>query len=50
MRGSGPIAELLAQRFRLASRKLGLAEKRSTPLRTDLFAPPPRTGDQLRLF
>ena len=47
--GSGPHAELLAQRFRLAARKLGLDRPRP-PLRTDLFAPPPQPGDQLQLF
>ena len=49
MRGEGTYADLIAQRFRLATRRLGL----DTPLpalRTDLFAPPPRAGDQLSLF
>ena len=49
MRGSGPYAELIAQRFRLATRRLGLAEERA-PLRTDLFHRPPRAGDQLDLL
>lgn len=49
MRGSGPYAALIAQRFRLAARRLGLDEKQP-PLRCDLFAPPPRRGDQLALF
>ncbi len=49
MRGQGKWAELIAQRFKLATRKLGL--DRSLPdLRTDLFAFPPRAGDQLDLF
>jgi DNA repair photolyase len=49
MRGEGPRAELLAQRFALASKRLGFQGRR-VALRTDLFTPPPRTGDQLRLF
>lgn len=49
MRGSGPIAELVAQRCAIACRKLGL-DKGYPKLRTDLFKPPPRPGDQLALF
>ncbi|MFP4275700.1 MAG: PA0069 family radical SAM protein, partial [Paracoccaceae bacterium] len=49
MRGEGPYAQLIAQRFRLAARRAGLAEH-AAPLRCDLFAPPPRAGDQLSLF
>ncbi len=49
MRGSGPYAELIAQRFRLATRRLGLANERP-PLRTDLFHRPARAGDQLDLL
>ena len=49
LRGTGQEAELLAQRFRLALKRSGLVE-RLKPLRTDLFAPPPRAGDQLSLF
>ncbi len=49
MGGQGTWAALLRQRVRLATRKLGL--DRSLPeLRTDLFARPPRNGDQLSLF
>ena len=47
--GQGAHAGLLRQRFRLACARLGLAE-RVPPLRTDLFAVPPRPGDQLSLF
>ncbi|MCU6452932.1 PA0069 family radical SAM protein [Sphingomonas sp. A2-49] len=47
MRGSGPWAELLRTRFRIAIRKHGLAS-RSTPLRCDLFRPP--AGPQGELF
>ncbi len=49
MKGEGPIAELIRQRFEQARARLGLAESRSN-LRLDLFAQPPRTGDQLALF
>ena len=49
MRGEGPYAQIVATRFRSAIRRLGLAEQQP-PLRTDLFAVPPRTGDQMELF
>jgi DNA repair photolyase len=49
MRGEGLWAELIGQRFRREIRALGLAET-LPPLRSDLFAPPPRPGDQLNLF
>ncbi|MBY5988949.1 PA0069 family radical SAM protein [Roseovarius atlanticus] len=49
MRGSGPYAEMVAQRFRVAARRLGLDAKQP-PLRCDLFAPPARAGDQMELF
>ena len=49
MRGSGAYADLIAQRFRLATHRLGLANERA-PLRTDLFHRPPRAGDQLDLL
>jgi hypothetical protein len=39
----------VAQRFRLAMKRLGLNERR-IPLRTDLFAPPVLEGAQMRLF
>ena len=48
-RGTGPYAELLAKRFRLAVKRLGL-ERRDGGLRCDLFKPPPRKGDQLSLL
>jgi len=44
----GPFAAMLRDRFRIASRKLGLADR--PILRTDLFRLPPRPGDQLSLF
>ncbi len=49
MTGTGPYAELLKTRFMVTSRRLGLTHKMAS-LRTDLFQPPPRTGDQLALF
>jgi len=49
MRGEGPFADLVAHRFEIACRRLGLAQD-LPPLRTDLFRVPPRAGDQLELF
>ena len=49
MRGQGVHAELIARRFAVAMRRLGLARE-LPPLRSDIFAPPPRQGDQLSLF
>lgn len=49
MAGTGTHAQLLAKRFKLACDRLGLNRERA-PLRVDLFAPPPKTGDQLNLF
>ncbi|MDE1149495.1 MAG: PA0069 family radical SAM protein [Azospirillaceae bacterium] len=49
MRGTGVYADLLAKRFRLAIKRLGLNE-RHWGLRCDLFQPPPQAGDQLALF
>lgn len=47
--GTGPYAELIAQRFRIATLRLGLNKPRAA-LRCDLFKPPsPRSG-QLDLF
>ncbi|MDX1455161.1 MAG: PA0069 family radical SAM protein [Gammaproteobacteria bacterium] len=46
MRGSGVIADLLAQRFRLACRRLGLAQGEVRDLATDKFRPPSRGGQQ----
>ena len=49
MRGSGHYADLIAQRFDLAIRRLGL--KTSSPrMRTDMFRPPMTPGRQLDLF
>ncbi|MGB0798360.1 MAG: PA0069 family radical SAM protein [Planktomarina sp.] len=49
MRGEGPYAELIAQRFKVACARLNLNEEQP-PLRTDLFQVPPKRGDQLSLF
>lgn len=49
MKGEGVYAELIAQRFRKAVRRLGL-DAAQPPLRCDLFRVPPRKGDQLSLF
>lgn len=49
MRGEGVYAEMIAKRFRTATRRLGLLI-RSQPLREDLFSVPPQAGDQLSLF
>jgi DNA repair photolyase len=48
-KGKGPYAELIAQRFRLALRKLSLNERKYR-LRTDLFVRPVAKGGQLALF
>ncbi len=49
LRGQGAFADLMAHRFQIAVRRMGLATD-LPPLRTDLFAPPPRPGDQLSLL
>jgi DNA repair photolyase len=49
MRGEGVYSDLIAQRFALATARLGLDAKLPT-LRCDLFAPPLQEGDQLALF
>jgi DNA repair photolyase len=48
-KGTGPYAALIAQRFRLAVRRLGLNRRRDR-LRTDLFLPPVLPGQQLKLL
>jgi DNA repair photolyase len=50
MRGTGPFAELLEQRFDLACRKYGLRRRRETAATCDLFALPAQAGDQIDLF
>ena len=49
MRGTGPYAQLLRQRFEVACRRLGLNETRPT-LDTRRFRIPPRRGSQGSLF
>jgi len=49
MRGEGPYMELVAQRFALATRKLGFNINRLR-LRSDLFQPPARDVRQGSLF
>lgn len=49
MTGEGLFAEMVKQRFAVATRRLGLARD-LPPLRTDLFRLPRREGDQLSLF
>ena len=51
-RGSGPLAEIIAQRFRIAARRLGL-DAPSAPLDTTAFSPPrklPPATPQMTLF
>lgn len=49
MRGEGHYAQIIAHRFKLAARRLGM-DRPTAPLRTDLFVPPARMGEQLSLF
>lgn len=49
MRGEGIYAEMIAKRFNIAAKRLGL-DTASLPLRCDLFQRPLVTGDQLSLF
>lgn len=50
MRGTGPIADLLRNRFKIACRRLGLnSGSREMPHQTHLFRPPLREGPQLSL-
>ena len=48
-RGSGPYADQIGLRFRLALKRLGM-ERRHLSLRTDLFQPPTPVGSQLTLL
>lgn len=48
--GEGPWSALLERRFHMACRRFGLSCRHLGPLRTDLFAPPPRPGEQMTLF
>jgi len=49
MKGQGPFADLLAQRFKVACARYGLNQQRVS-LDTTKFAVPPKAGDQLSLF
>jgi DNA repair photolyase len=49
MKGTGPYAEMIARRFQMAVKRLGL-NKESRPLTVAKFRRPPRSGDQLSLF
>jgi DNA repair photolyase len=51
MRGTGPYADLLRKRFKLAIRRLNLDSYRNRwEFDFSLFKPPPAAGDQLRLL
>jgi DNA repair photolyase len=50
MRGSGPLAELLHQRYARACRQFGLNASDGPALDTSLFRPPPANSGQLGLF
>jgi len=50
MRGTGTFADLLAQRFRVACKRLGLDQGEPTGGRTDLFSVPTGTGSADRQF
>jgi DNA repair photolyase len=49
MKGEGPIAEMIGQRFKFARRRHGL-DRVAPPLDVSQFRIPPRPGDQLELF
>lgn len=49
MRGAGPYADQIAQRMKLALKRLNM-KRRKPALRTDLFKPPELPGMQMSLF
>jgi DNA repair photolyase len=49
MHATGPVAQLIRQRFQLATRRLGFPAQRNFDLPTNLFQPPVRTHQQLNL-
>jgi DNA repair photolyase len=49
MKGAGPYAWQIGRRFQITARRLGLNQNKLA-LRTDLFKPPARTGEQLSLL
>jgi hypothetical protein len=48
--GSGPFAQLIARRFRLAHQRLGYSGGRERPLDTTQFVPPREAPAQGSLF
>jgi len=49
MHATGPVAQLIRQRFQLAARRLGYVADRRNLLPTNLFQPPRRTHPQMSL-
>lgn len=49
MKGAGPYAWQIGRRFQITARRLGLNQNKRV-LRTDLFKPPARAGEQLSLL
>ncbi len=49
-RGSGPYADMIANRFKIATQRLGLNQRGKYRLRTDLFDRPVRPGGQMPLI
>ncbi|MDB5734430.1 MAG: radical protein, partial [Alphaproteobacteria bacterium] len=49
MKGTGPYAEVMARRFHMGVKRLGM-NRPGTPLAVHKFRRPARTGDQLALF
>jgi DNA repair photolyase len=49
MKGTGPYAEMMARRFHMAVKRLGMNQPRA-PLAIHKFKRPPRLGDQLSLL
>ncbi len=49
MHATGPVAQLIRQRFQLAARRLGFPAERGVGLPTNLFQPPLRNDRQLSL-
>ncbi|MGC1496097.1 MAG: PA0069 family radical SAM protein [Sulfitobacter sp.] len=49
MRGEGPYADMVSQRFKVAVKRLGL-DRKAPPMRCDLFRAPLDVGRQLALF
>ncbi|MDG2033272.1 MAG: PA0069 family radical SAM protein [Rhodospirillales bacterium] len=51
MRGTGPYADMLNKRFKVACKKLGISRRNETwAFDTSLFQPPSQVGDQMRLL